>query len=56
MIQPAHPIPGTKVPCYAFASNVDVSRHIAQMIAHIVRERNSVGQIAVLGLPTGTRS
>ena len=53
-IQPAQPIPGTKVPCFAFASNADVARHVAQTIANIIRERNAIGQNAVLGLPTGS--
>ncbi len=54
MIQPAQPIPGSKVPCFAFASNADVARHVAQMIANLIRERNAIGQNAVLGLPTGS--
>ncbi|MDZ7620605.1 MAG: glucosamine-6-phosphate deaminase [Patescibacteria group bacterium] len=54
MIQPAHSIPGTKAPCFAFSTNADVARHVAQLIANLIRERNSVGQNAVLGLPTGS--
>ncbi len=54
MIQPAHPIPGTKIPTFAFASNADVARHVAQTVANLIRERNAIGQHAVLGLPTGS--
>jgi len=50
----AQSIPGTETPCFAFPANEDVTRHLAQMVAHIIRERNSVGQNAVLGLPTGS--
>jgi glucosamine-6-phosphate deaminase len=50
----ARRVAGTRIPCYAFESNRDLSRHVAQMIASIIRERNSVGQMAVLGLPTGS--
>ena len=48
----AHLIPATNIPCYWFESNEDVSRHIAQIIANTIRERNSFGHAAVLGLPT----
>ena len=50
----AHRIAGTCVACYEFASNVDISRLVAQTMAHIIRERNSFGQNAVFGLPTGS--
>ncbi len=50
----AHPIPATKIPCFVFDSNEDVSHHIASMIAATIRERNAFGQHAVLGLPTGS--
>ncbi len=50
----ARPVPGTTIPCYQFASDDDLARHVAQMIAHVIRERNAVGQNAVLGLPTGS--
>lgn len=50
----ARRIPGTKVPCYQFESNVDIARLVAHSIASLIRERNSFGQHAVLGLPTGS--
>ncbi len=54
MIQPAYPIPGTKAPCFAFTTSADVARYVAQLIANLIRERNSVGQNTMLGLPTGS--
>lgn len=47
-------IPGTQVPCYQFVHNKDLARHVAQTIAHLIRERAAIGQPAVLGLPTGS--
>lgn len=47
-------IPATKIPCYLFESNEDVSRHVAQIIASTIRGRNAFGHHAVLGLPTGS--
>jgi len=52
--QSARVVPGTRIPCYAFDSNTDLDRHVAETIAALVRERNSIGQNAVLGLPTGS--
>jgi glucosamine-6-phosphate deaminase len=54
MYPTACPVAATRIPCYAFASNEDVSRHVARLIANVVRERNAVGRQAVLGLPTGS--
>jgi len=54
MPQTVHLIPATKIPCYWFESNEDVSRHVAQIMANTIRERNALGQDAVLGLPTGS--
>lgn len=54
MYVPARPCPATKVPCYVFESPGDVGRHVAQLIANTVRERNSYGRLAVLGLATGS--
>src|SRR4051794_28228493 len=48
------PLGGTALPCHAFDSHQHLARYVAQMIAGIVRERNSHGQKAVLGLPTGS--
>ncbi len=50
----AHLIPATQIPCYWFEQNEDVSRHVARIIANTIRERNSFGHDAVLGLPTGS--
>jgi len=52
--QSAREIQGTKLPCYAFESHHDLARHVAQAIAAIIREKNSFGQPAVLGLATGS--
>jgi glucosamine-6-phosphate deaminase len=52
MYHPAHPIAGTRIPCYGFDSSSDVAHHVAQMVANTVRERNSFGKRAVLGLQT----
>lgn len=47
-------IAGTRLPCYAFHSGETLARHAALIIARVIRERNSLGQKAVLGLPTGS--
>jgi glucosamine-6-phosphate deaminase len=47
-------VPGTGIPCYQFESNGALSSHVARTIANLIRERNAVGQQAVLGLPTGS--
>jgi glucosamine-6-phosphate deaminase len=51
---PPRRLPGTKLPTYVFASSKDLSRHVAQAVAAIIRERGARGQTAVLGLPTGS--
>lgn len=50
----ARPVAGTQVPCYVFPASTAVSHFVAQMIANTIRERNSFGQHAVLGLATGS--
>jgi len=50
----AHPIAATRTPCFGFESNEDAARHVAQIVANTIRERNAFGQRAVLGLPTGS--
>jgi glucosamine-6-phosphate deaminase len=50
----AHLIPATQIPCYWFDTNEDVARHVARIIADTIRQRNSFGHDAVLGLPTGS--
>ena len=51
---PLAPVGGTEIPCYVFDSHQDLSKHVARMIADLVRERGRAGQPAVLGLPTGS--
>jgi glucosamine-6-phosphate deaminase len=45
---------GTKLPTYVFEASEDLARHVALIVAGIIRERNALGQQAVLGLPTGS--
>jgi glucosamine-6-phosphate deaminase len=45
---------GTKLPTYVFHSSDDLARHVALIVAGVIRERNALGQQAVLGLPTGS--
>ncbi|MHB1037722.1 MAG: glucosamine-6-phosphate deaminase [Pirellulales bacterium] len=52
--QTAQRVLRTEIPCYVFQSNRNLARHVAQTIAGVIRERNSFGQNAVLGLPTGS--
>jgi glucosamine-6-phosphate deaminase len=47
-------IPATHPPVYMFESGSDLARHVAQIVAGVIRERNALGQNAVLGLPTGS--
>lgn len=50
----ARAVAGTRMPCYVFDSSDELARHVARTIANIIRDRNAVGQNAVLGLPTGS--
>lgn len=50
----ARRVPGTRLPCYVFDSGHDLALHVARIIASVIRERNALGQNAVLGLPTGS--
>ncbi|MEX0937800.1 MAG: glucosamine-6-phosphate deaminase [Pirellulales bacterium] len=50
----ARPVAGTATACYVFDSNLDLARQVALTIAAVIRERNALGQAAVLGLPTGS--
>ena len=47
-------IAGTNVPCFVFEGGGQMARHVAQLIAGVIRERNALGQNAVLGLPSGS--
>ncbi|HZN33634.1 MAG TPA: 6-phosphogluconolactonase [Pirellulaceae bacterium] len=44
----------TQLPTFVFESSDDLARHVAQLVAGVIRERNAHGQMAVLGLPTGS--
>lgn len=46
----AKPVPATNIPCYVFESDVPASRRAAQLIAHLIGERTSLGRRAVLAL------
>lgn len=50
----AQPVPATRIRCYMFTNNEHASRHVARLVANTIRERNAVGQPAVLALPTGS--
>ena len=50
----AQSVTGTQIPCYLFDSNRELAQHVAETIAGIIRQKNSLGQPAVLGLPTGS--
>jgi glucosamine-6-phosphate deaminase len=44
----------TRMPCYIFDDGKELAAHIAKIVAGIIRERNALGQDAVLALPTGS--
>jgi glucosamine-6-phosphate deaminase len=50
----AEPVPGTRVPCFVFADHQTLAKRAAEVVAGVIRERNALGQAAVLGLPTGS--
>jgi len=50
----ARPVLGTRLPTYVFDSPKDLARRVAEVVASVIRERNALGQNAVLGLPTGS--
>ena len=45
---------GTQLPTFVFDSGDELARHVAAIIAGVIRERNARGEQAVLGLPTGS--
>jgi glucosamine-6-phosphate deaminase len=45
---------GTNLTTFVFQSSDELARHVAQIVAGIIRERGAQGQPAVLGLPTGS--
>src|SRR5262245_216808 len=44
----------TNLPTYVFESSDELARHVAGIIAGIIRDRSAQGQYAGLGLPTGS--
>ncbi len=50
----AHPAKNVEAPTYVFESGVDACKHVAQQIAGIIRDRNSLGKMATLGLVSGS--
>lgn len=51
------PLSGTLPPCYVLDSHQALARHVAGIIAGVIRETGEVAQgrsSAVLGLPTGS--
>ncbi|MDO5309111.1 MAG: PIG-L family deacetylase [Planctomycetia bacterium] len=50
----ALPARNVEAPTYVFDSGVDASNHVAWQIAGIIRERNSLGRSATLGLVSGS--
>ncbi|MEX2173632.1 MAG: 6-phosphogluconolactonase [Pirellulaceae bacterium] len=51
---PARRAGGTHLPTHLFESSEELARHVAGIVAGVIRERNALGQNAVLGLPTGS--
>jgi glucosamine-6-phosphate deaminase len=47
-------VAATNLKTYVFANGQELARHVALILAGVIRERNSLGQHAVLGLPTGS--
>ena len=52
--QGALQVPSVNPACYVFDKASVLARHVAQLVAGVIRERNALGQLAVLGLPTGS--
>ena len=52
--QAALPARNVEAPTYVFESGANACYHVAQQIASIVRDRNSLGQRATLGLVAGS--
>jgi len=50
----ALPVRNVEAPTYVFDASGDACRHVAQQIAGIIRERNSLGRSATLGLVAGS--
>ncbi len=50
----AHILGDTRPPCYVFKNVVGMAKHVAQIVANVIREKNALGQNAVLALPAGS--
>ncbi|MBI1902204.1 MAG: glucosamine-6-phosphate deaminase [Planctomycetia bacterium] len=50
----ARKVAGTRLDVFVFDSHRELNRRAAQAVADTIRQRNSFGQNAVLGLPTGS--
>jgi glucosamine-6-phosphate deaminase len=50
----ARRVGGTQLPTHVFESSDELGRHVAAIVAGVIRERAARGQFAVLGLPTGS--
>ena len=52
--QTATAVRGVSPNCYVFDNVQTMARHVAAIVANVIRERNGMGQQAVLGLPAGS--
>ncbi|QDU73859.1 Glucosamine-6-phosphate deaminase 1 [Bremerella volcania] len=52
--RPEMSIQSTALPCAVFSTSEALSRHVAEIVAAIIRERQAQKATAVLGLPTGS--
>lgn len=52
--KPARAAKNTRLPCFIFDNVKQLARHVASIVASVIRERNALGQYAVLALPTGS--
>ena len=53
--QVASPLPGTLLPCFVFDSHQELARHVAQLIAGIVRDRRRRSDGRCSGCPPAAR-
>ena len=53
-VRTALPARNVEAPTYVFESGADACSHVAQQIAGIIRDRNSLGRSAALGLVAGS--
>jgi glucosamine-6-phosphate deaminase len=47
-------LPGTRLPAQVFGTTIQASRHLAQLIAGLIRQNDVAHRPTVLGLPTGS--